>query len=362
MPLFLVGLGLGNESDVSVNGLNAIKKSDKVFLESYTSILGVDVQKLEQYYGKKVELADRECVESESDRILDEAREKNVSFLVVGDPYCATTHTDLALRARALGIQVKVFHNACIMSAVGCCGLQLYNYGQTISICFFRDSSSDETQPTSYYEKVKINRQHGLHTLCLLDIKVKEPDLDALCRGKKVFLPPRYMSIANAVQQLLYVEENIRKGGAYNRSTMCVGLARVGREDQLVIAGAMGELATVDFGGPLHSLIIVGEMHELEKEMLMEFHYSKVDDLKRVPWAEKFLKKENKATPMNAGPSAPTQLASTPGINVPSNECKPAKVERGVNDAQEEQEEVTMNIAALINDDSDDDDSDGSDD
>ena len=38
MPLFLVGLGLGNESDVSVNGLNAIKKSDKVFLESYTSI------------------------------------------------------------------------------------------------------------------------------------------------------------------------------------------------------------------------------------------------------------------------------------------------------------------------------------
>ena len=46
---------------------------------------------------------------------------------------------------------------------------------------------------------------------------------------EKGFLPPRYMSIANAVQQLLYVEENIRKGGAYNRSTMCVGLARVGR-------------------------------------------------------------------------------------------------------------------------------------
>ena len=116
MPLFLVGLGLGNECDVSVNGLNAIKKSEKVFLESYTSILGVDTEKLEKYYGKKVELADRECVESESDRILNEAKEKNVSFLVVGDPYCATTHTDLALRARALGIQVKVFHNACIIN------------------------------------------------------------------------------------------------------------------------------------------------------------------------------------------------------------------------------------------------------
>ncbi len=53
MPLFLVGLGLGNECDVSVNGLNAIKKSEKVFLESYTSILGVDTEKLEKYYGQK---------------------------------------------------------------------------------------------------------------------------------------------------------------------------------------------------------------------------------------------------------------------------------------------------------------------
>ena len=102
------------------------------------------MQKLEQYYGKKVELADRECVESESDRILDEAREKNVSFLVVGDPYCATTHTDLALRARALGIQVKVFHNACIMSDA-----VVSNYTTTARpyLSVFRDSSSDELNP-----------------------------------------------------------------------------------------------------------------------------------------------------------------------------------------------------------------------
>ena len=109
MPLFLVGLGLGDEKDVSVNGLAAIRKSDRVFLEAYTSILGVETAKLEAYYGKKVELADRTRVESEADVILNAAKTKNVSFLVVGDPYCATTHTDLALRARALGIKVQVF-------------------------------------------------------------------------------------------------------------------------------------------------------------------------------------------------------------------------------------------------------------
>jgi diphthamide biosynthesis methyltransferase len=42
----------------------------------------------------------------------------------------ATTHTDLELRARDLGIPVKIIHNASIMNAVGVCGLQLYRFGE----------------------------------------------------------------------------------------------------------------------------------------------------------------------------------------------------------------------------------------
>ena len=42
----------------------------------------------------------------------------------------ATTHTDLQLRARSLGIEVRVVHNASIITAVGVCGLQLYRYGE----------------------------------------------------------------------------------------------------------------------------------------------------------------------------------------------------------------------------------------
>ena len=37
----------------------------------------------------------------------------------------ATTHTDLVLRAHQLNIPYQVIHNASIMNAVGCCGLQV---------------------------------------------------------------------------------------------------------------------------------------------------------------------------------------------------------------------------------------------
>lgn len=76
----------------------------------------------------------------------------------------ATTHTDLALRAKSKGINVQVIHNASIMNAIGVVGLQLYRFGQTISIPFF----TDEWKPDSFYEKLAFNQSGGLHTLCLL--------------------------------------------------------------------------------------------------------------------------------------------------------------------------------------------------
>ena len=38
-------------------------------------------------YGKSIRLADREIVEEKADGILSEARESDVAFLVVGDPF-----------------------------------------------------------------------------------------------------------------------------------------------------------------------------------------------------------------------------------------------------------------------------------
>lgn len=97
--LYLIGLGLSDEKDITVKGLEIVKKSKKIFLESYTSLLNIDVSKLENYYDKKITIAYRETCEIEINDILDEIskdKENNIySFLVVGDPFCATTHSDL---------------------------------------------------------------------------------------------------------------------------------------------------------------------------------------------------------------------------------------------------------------------------
>jgi diphthine methyl ester synthase len=90
----------------------------------------VGTEEMEGLYGKKIEIADRELVESRAEVILEDAESANVAFCVVGDPFGATTHTDLQLRAREKGIEVKIIHNASIMNAVGACGLQLYRFGQ----------------------------------------------------------------------------------------------------------------------------------------------------------------------------------------------------------------------------------------
>jgi len=67
----------------------------------------------------------------------------------------------------------------------------------------------------------------------------------------------RYMSINTALQQLLEVEE-ARQGGAYGPDTLAVGLSRLGAPDQQIVAGSMQQLLDVDFGAPLHCLVIAG--------------------------------------------------------------------------------------------------------
>lgn len=281
MVLHLIGLGLGDEKDVTLKGMEAIKGSTHVYLEAYTSVLGGElaVEKLEAFYGCKITVADRQLVEERVDEIIEQAVDQDVSFLVIGDAFGATTHTDLQLRAQAMGVEVAVVHNASIMNAIGCCGLQLYNYGQAVSICFFRGPGTfwpDEPawRPGSFYEKVAANRKLGLHSLCLVDIKVKEPNMEQLARGRIVYEKPMYMTVNTCVEQMLAVEKLERaagNGGAYDENTLCVGLAKVGCSGQKIVSGTMKQLLDVDFGPPLHSFVIPGEMHHIEEEVFRTF-------------------------------------------------------------------------------------------
>ncbi|XP_004699616.1 diphthine methyl ester synthase [Echinops telfairi] len=198
--LYLIGLGLGDAKDITVKGLEVVKRCNRVYLEAYTSVLTVGKEALEEFYGRKLILADREEVEQNADNILKDADLSDVAFLVVGDPF---------------------------------------------------------------------------GTLCLLDIRVKEQSLENLIKGRKIYEPPSYMSVNQAAQQLLEIVQNQRVRGeepAITEETLCVGLARVGAEDQKIAAGTLQQMRTVDLGGPLHCLIITGgSMHPLETEMLNLF-------------------------------------------------------------------------------------------
>ena len=56
-----------------------------------------------------------------------------------------------------------------------------------------------------------------------------------------------------------------------NEETLCIGVARVGSETQQIRAGNLTDLAQVDLGGPLHSLVIVGDTHPLEQDYIKQF-------------------------------------------------------------------------------------------
>lgn len=75
------------------------------------------------------------------------------------------------------------------------------------------------------------------------------------------------MSVNVAVEQLLEVEAN-RGEGVCGPNSLAVGMARIGAEDQQMVAGYLKDLRDVDFGQPLHSLLLAGHMHEVELQML----------------------------------------------------------------------------------------------
>ena len=246
MTLYFIGLGLGNEKDITVNGLEAVKKCDAVYLESYTSILNCKKEDLEKFYGKKIVLARRNLVEEDENEIIENAKIKNVAFLVAGDPLVATTHIDLFLRAKKEEIKIHVIHNASITNAVGVTGLQVYKFGKTTSIPL------ENGNVEAPYDALKDNLSLGLHTLFLLDLNPEEQ---------------KFMSINDAIRYLLKVELK-RNEKIISEKTLCIGCARIGSENQIVKAGAAKDLLKFNFGKPVHCLIVPGKLHFMEEEGL----------------------------------------------------------------------------------------------
>ena len=250
--LTFVGLGLYDEMDVSVKGLEAIREADLVFAEFYTSHLaGATPERLAEFYGKEVRILSREEVEASPEGWINEGRKKKVAFLVGGDPMISTTHLDLRLRALRMGIVTRIVHSSSIVTAVsGLSGLQNYRFARSTSIPYPYLASGKRIVATSPYDVVIDNLDRNLHTLLFLDIQ-----------------PDRYMTAGEGAALLLEMEEI--SGGDRLRRALGVGVARAGSDDAVVIADWLPRLADRDLGGPLHVLIVPGSLHFMEAEGLV---------------------------------------------------------------------------------------------
>ena len=272
MVLYIIGLGLYGEKDISVRGLETIKSCDYIYMEYYTSILNINLDNLSQFYGKEITLADREMIENDfDDIIMEKAKESQVALLVVGDPFSATTHMDLFMRCMKNNVKVEVMNNASIMNSCGVTGMSLYRFGETVTIPYFTKS----WRPYSFYEKICKNLQNDFHTLVLLDIKVKEISEENLARGKKIYEPARFMSVNVALEQLLEAAE-ANKNGMVTEDSLIYGIARIGAPNQAIVSGKIKDLIKYDFGGPLHSVVICApNLHSMEKEVFEFYSQSK---------------------------------------------------------------------------------------
>ena len=250
--LVFVGMGLYDEKDISLRGVEELKIVDKVFVELYTShMTGLSIANLERLCGKSVTVVSRrEVEEEEGKRIIEASRDGRVAFLVPGEPMVATTHVALRIKAEKEGIKTRIIHSSSIISAaISLSGLQSYKFGRNVTIPFPEERVFSEVP----YQVVAQNRSLGLHTLCLLDVLVEKG---------------RFMTVSEGLTYLLELER-IKKGAVLNEDTLAVGIARAGSPNPEVHADSIEKLRRWDFGPPPHSIVIPGNLHFMEAEALI---------------------------------------------------------------------------------------------
>lgn len=253
MAIYFIGLGLYDEKDITLKGLETARKCDKVFAEFYTSLLaGTTLDKVEELIGKPIRRLSREDVELHFERIvLSEAKDKDVAFLTAGDPMVATTHSDLRIRAKEMGIDSYVIHAPSIYSAIAITGLQIYKFGKSATVAY----PEKNWFPTSHYDVIKENKERGLHTMLFLDIKAEQN---------------RYMTANEAMEILLQVED-MKKENVFTPDTLVVVLARAGSLNPTLRAGYVKDMLKEDFGRQPHVMVVPGRLHIVEAEYLMAF-------------------------------------------------------------------------------------------
>jgi len=256
--LWFIGLGLSDERGLSARAWDALRSAEEVFAEEYTAVAPEGtIERLGTGLGRPVRCLDRSLLESERPILEALGRSPRVALLVVGDPFAATTHVALRLAAERAGHSWKYVPNASILNAAaGYLGLMHYRFGRTVSLPFPEPGFT----PRSPLEQIAGNRERGLHTLVLLDLRPADG---------------RFLT-GNAALSLL--RERDPEGIVIPAQAPVAVAARVGRDDAAGWFGPLEELARLDLGAPMHTVVVPApELHFEEAAALERYRAPRAD-------------------------------------------------------------------------------------
>jgi len=244
--LLFVGAGLGDERDLSQRALDELRACDRLFAEQYTAVLAPgSLERLGELVGRPVTPLERVDVESATAILAALDRGERVGFVVPGDPFAATTHVALRVQAEERGHAWRYLPNASILAAAaGFLGLQPYRFGRPVSLPF----PSPGFTPSSPLDLIGRNRELGLHTLVLLDLR------------------PADAAFLTASEGLRILAERDPQGTRVPRSAPLGVVARVGTPTASAWFGLLEELRSADFGPPMHAVIVPAPTLHFEEE------------------------------------------------------------------------------------------------
>ena len=251
--LNLIGIGL-NDRQLTLEALDAIKKSSAVFVEAYTSrYASGTIQSLEKKLKKKIKFLDRAGVEENLTEVILLAKKKNVSLLVVGNSLFATTHDGVLNACREKKVKCNVIPGIGIVDYLGLSGLSPYKFGRVVTIV----SPKPNFSPESFFDQLVENQKLGLHTLCLLDLDV---------------MKNKFMTIAQAIEVLQSIA---KKRSVTIDAWAGIALVGLGNSKSQIVAGSLLTLAKKNFKLVPQSLIIVGNMNSIEQSNVEAWHGQK---------------------------------------------------------------------------------------